>query len=122
MTAVWVSLAGSLGAMTRFVLDGHIKSRHSNEFPWATFIINVSGSIILGFVSGILLTHKGFADSETIIGVGFCGGYTTFSTASFETVRLLERQDYTRAIGNAAGGLVSATLAAAIGFALGQLL
>jgi CrcB protein len=120
MTAIWVALAGSIGAMSRFVLDGHIKARRNHTFPWATLVINVTGSLILGFVSGVLLRHKGFAGIETIIGVGFCGGYTTFSTASFETVRLLERRDYKRAVGSAVGGLLAAVLAAASGVLIGQ--
>ncbi len=120
MTALWIALAGSVGAMSRFVLDGHIKARRNHAFPWATLVINVTGSLILGLVSGVLLKHKSFADIEAIIGVGFCGGYTTFSTASFETVRLLERGDYRRAVGNAAGGLLATVIAAAIGVMVGM--
>lgn len=122
MTPVVIALAGSVGAMSRFVLDGHIKVRYNHAFPWATFIINVTGSFILGLVAGLLLNHHNFDDIETVIGVGFCGGYTTFSTASFETVRLLERRDYRRAFANAAGGLAATIMAAAIGMMTGQYL
>lgn len=121
MIAVFVALAGSLGAMTRFVLDGHIRAKYNHTFPWATFVINVTGSFLLGVVSGVLVNHHGFTAVETIIGIGFCGGYTTFSTASFETVRLLERRDYTRALGNAAGGLLATIVAAAVGVVVGAL-
>lgn len=122
MTPIFIALAGSLGAMSRFVLDGHIKARYDHTFPWATFIINVTGSFILGVVTGILLKHHNFDDIEAIIGVGFCGGYTTFSTASFETVRLLERREYARAIANAVGGLIATIAAAAIGLVIGECL
>ena len=117
----YIALAGSLGAVCRFVLDGHIKTRYKHFFPWATFVINVSGSLILGTVSGILLKHHGFASAEAIIGTGFCGGYTTFTTASFQTVRLLEERRYSAALlGNTLGTLLAACLAAGIGIALGM--
>jgi CrcB protein len=120
MNAVAVALAGSLGAISRFVLDGHIRARYSQNFPWATLIINITGSFVLGCLSGALLHHHDLTNVETVIGMGFCGGYTTFSTASFETVRLLERREYGRAIANAAGSLGATIAAAAIGVMLGQ--
>lgn len=122
MNPIFIALAGSLGAMSRFVLDGHIKAWRNHTFPWATLIINVSGSLVLGFMSGLLIHHHDFTSIEAVVGVGFCGGYTTFSTASFETVRLLERRDYKRAVGNAAGGLVVTVLAAALGFGMATLM
>jgi len=120
MTPLLTAVAGSAGAVVRFVLDGHIRARYNHPFPWATFYINVSGSLLLGIASGALLAHKGFTNAEVIIGTGFCGGYTTFSTASFETVRLLERREYARAAWNAAGGLLATVAAAAVGIALGR--
>ena len=122
MTPIFVSLAGSLGAVTRFLVDSRIRAKYNQVFPWATLVINISGSFILGIAVGILLKHKGFTTVEAIVGAGFCGGYTTFSTASFETVRLLERKQYSAAISYAAGGLVLAGLAATIGLVIGQLL
>jgi CrcB protein len=122
MTPIYVSLAGSVGAITRFLVDSRIRAKYNQVFPWATLTINISGSLILGIAVGILLKHKGFTTIEAIIGAGFCGGYTTFSTASFETVRLLERKQYGAAISYAAGGLALASIAATIGLLIGQLL
>lgn len=121
MMPIVLSFAGSFGAVSRFVLDGHIRLKYDHSFPWATLVINATGSLLLGVLSGVLLKHKGFTDTETIIGIGFCGGYTTFSTASFETVRLLERRKYISATGQAVGGLLLTVAAASIGIALGQL-
>lgn len=121
MMALWVALAGALGAICRFALDGYIKTRYSHVFPWATCIINVSGSFVLGVASGILLQHPGFNGAYTIVGAGFCGGYTTFSTACFETVRLLERQQYKMAAGNALGQVAIGVAAAALGVIVGCL-
>jgi CrcB protein len=120
MTPVLIALAGSLGAMTRFVLDGHIKVRYNSPFPWATFIINVTGSFVLGLASGVLLHHHGFSTAEAVTGIGFCGGYTTFSTASFETVRLFEKRNYKAAFGNAAGSLLAVLVAASLGLLFGS--
>lgn len=121
MTALYISLAGSLGAVLRFMIDGHIKHAFRHGFPWATLLINTTGSLLLGLVTGILINHRGFASNEAIIGIGFCGGYTTFSTASFETVRLLEQHRFRRASLQAIGGLASAVLAAGVGLYIGQL-
>jgi len=89
MMVVWVACAGSLGAVARFVVDGAIRHRRNTEFPWATVMINVTGSLILGFLVGVVLFHGAPREIQVIAGVGFCGGYTTFSTASMETIRLL---------------------------------
>ncbi|HUB93661.1 MAG TPA: fluoride efflux transporter CrcB [Verrucomicrobiae bacterium] len=94
MIAIWVSLAGGVGAVARFVLDGHIRSRDHRRYtlPWGTTLINASGSLVLGVLTGLVLYHHTSASLKLILGTGFCGGYTTFSTASFETVRLFEER------------------------------
>lgn len=118
MTTVWIALAGSAGAMARFVVDGAIKHRRTSPFPWATLAINVSGSFLLGVLTGAVLFHDAARDLELILGVGFCGGYTTFSTASFETVRLIQNQHYTTAAANAFGSLLITLAAAGAGMAI----
>ena len=119
MIGVVVALAGSAGAVSRFVLDGHLRTRYDRHFPWATAIINISGSLLLGVIAGVLLKNTGMTSLEAIIGTGFCGGFTTFSTSSFEAVRLIERRDWKRAIGVIFGVLVLSLVAAAGGIALG---
>jgi CrcB protein len=120
MIAMYVALAGSLGAICRFIIDGHIRAALNTTFPWATLCINVSGSFILGIVTGVALRTPGATILVAIVGAGFCGGYTTFSTASFETVRLLERRAYRAAFENMAGGASATVVAAFIGIVLGQ--
>jgi CrcB protein len=115
---LWVSLAGALGAVSRVALDGAIRGRSKSEFPWSTLAINVTGSFVLGLVTGLLLFRHDPTNLKLIVGTGFCGGYTTFSTTSFESVRLIERGHYRSAIGNAAGTLVVCMGAAAIGLAV----
>ena len=115
MITLWVSLAGAMGAVSRFVLDGLLRQRCSASFPWATVLINVSGSLLLGILTGLVLFRGSPGDVKLIIGTGFCGGYTTFSTAMFETVRLAQRDSLWRALANGLGTLGLALAAGAIG-------
>ncbi|CAN5437518.1 hypothetical protein BH11ACT1_BH11ACT1_00720 [soil metagenome] len=115
MTLLLVALLGGLGAATRFVVDGLIRGRWSQVFPLATVLINVSGSALLGLLAGALAYHSLPTTVYLVAAVGFCGGYTTFSTAMVETVRLAQSGDYRRAAANALGTLVLAVAAAALG-------
>lgn len=113
--------AGGLGAAARLVLDGLVRSRIQTAFPVGTALINVTGSLLLGFVTGLALSHALPEEWHLVLGTGFLGGYTTFSTASFETVRLLQAARYRAAVGNGLGTLVGAAAAAALGLWLGSL-
>ncbi len=108
-------LAGGVGAVCRFVVDGEIKARVGDRFPWGTLIINVSGSFALGVLTGLALNHGAPSDVRNVLGVGFCGGYTTFSTASFETVRLAHRGSPWLAATYTAASASLALAAAALG-------
>lgn len=91
MTALWVALAGGLGAGARFVLDGLLTEHSSRSLPIATLIINVLGSFLLGVITG-WAAQDGLTIVRAVAGVGFLGGFTTFSTASVELVRLLHAE------------------------------
>lgn len=119
MIVVWVALAGGLGAVARFVLDGLVRTRVSASFPVGTVLVNVTGSFVLGVVTGLVLAHAAPDALRLLLGTGFCGGYTTFSTASFETVRLVEQQRLGLALLNAAGTMVGTVCVAALGLWLG---
>jgi CrcB protein len=116
-----VALAGGLGATCRLVLDGILKARVRVAYPLGTTVINISGSFLLGLVTGLVITHILPSEWRAIIGVGFIGGYTTFSTASFETVRLAQEGRYGAAFSNGFGMLAGALLAAGLGLWLGGL-
>ncbi|WP_375474832.1 fluoride efflux transporter CrcB [uncultured Jatrophihabitans sp.] len=118
MIAVWISLAGGLGAVARLVVDGAIRERWSATFPIATFAINVSGSLLLGVLTGLVLFRHSPTDLAHIAGTGFCGGYTTFSTASFETVRLVQRGATSWAVLYGVGSVLTTVGAAGLGLAL----
>ncbi|MDO3401912.1 fluoride efflux transporter CrcB [Mycolicibacterium neoaurum] len=121
MMVFWVACAGSLGAVSRFVVDGAVRHRRSTEFPWATVLINVTGSLLLGFIVGMVLFHGVPRELQLIVGVGFCGGYTTFSTASVETIRLMQRGKHWAGALNAVGTLLITVAAAAAGMAVAAL-
>ncbi len=125
MAALWViaamSVAGGVGAGCRFVVDGLVKARVHVAYPIGTTIINVTGSFLLGLVTGLALAHALPQEWRLILGTGFLGGYTTFSTASLETVRLAQEGRWRASALNAFGMLVGSMLAAALGLWLGGL-
>jgi CrcB protein len=118
-----VALAGAVGAGTRFVLDGVVRARRRSDSRWSdlpfgTPFINVTGSLVLGLLAGLVLFHGIPSAWQVIAGTGFCGGYTTFSTASFETIRLIQDRRTTFAAINAVGTLALSLVAAGAGLAL----
>ncbi|MDN4613582.1 fluoride efflux transporter CrcB [Leifsonia sp. F6_8S_P_1B] len=116
-----VAVGGGLGAVARLVLDGFVNSRVRVSFPLGTTVINVTGSFLLGLVTGLAMVHGLPPEWRAILGTGFLGGYTTFSTASYETVRLAQQRRYRAALFNGVGMLLLALAAAGLGLWLGQL-
>ena len=113
--------AGALGAPARYLVDGAIGDRTEGVFPWGTFVVNATGSFALGLLTGLALYHALPATPKLVLGTGFCGAYTTFSTFSFETVRLIEEGAVNEAVRNSLGTLVVGAAAAAAGHALAAL-
>lgn len=116
-----VALAGGVGAAARFVVDGAVRARTRGELPLGTMVVNVSGSLLLGVLTGLGLAHLASDQVVLVLGTGLLGGYTTFSTASVETVRLLQAGRYAASLVASLGMLVAAVAAAGAGLWLGQL-
>ncbi|MHB1923930.1 MAG: fluoride efflux transporter FluC [Acidimicrobiales bacterium] len=114
-----VLIFGAGGAVSRYLLDGFIGSRFPAVLPRGTFLINVTGSLLLGLLTGLVLWGHGPAWSTDVLGTGFCGAYTTFSTFTFESMRLIEDGHYRQAVLNIGGSLVLGLGAAAAGLAVG---
>lgn len=111
MMTLLISVAGGTGALARFITDGMIRRRLGRTYPWGTVIVNISGSLLLGVCTGLLLSHSIDETFFLILSIGFCGGYTTFSAASFETVRLIENKRFGAAFFNAIIVLLVAVMA-----------
>lgn len=121
MILLVIAIGGAIGAPLRFVVDGFVQDRLGAVFPWGTFVINTSGSLLLGLLTGLALNH-GFPDvPKAFLATGFCGAYTTFSTFGYETVRLADDNAGLLAGANALGSLAAGLAAAAAGFSLAAL-
>ena len=114
--------AGALGPPLRLLVDGAVQARTLGAFPWGTLVVNATGSLLLGFLAGLALYH-GLGDTpKLLVGSGFCGTFTTFSTFSYETVRLMEEGAHREALRNITGTLVVGILSATAGIALASAL
>ena len=122
MTILLLTLAGAAGAAMRFILDSLLRPKVPTPLPLSTMAINVSGSLLLGVLAGAVLTARAPAEWQTILGTGFLGGYTTFSTASVETIRLIQSRRSGLAVIYSLGTLTLSLAAAATGIGLGRLL
>jgi CrcB protein len=111
-------VAAGIGAPLRYLVDGWVHERAHGAFPWGTFLVNVTGSALLGLLAGLGLYHDLGATTRTVIGTGGLGAYTTFSTLTYDTVRLADQGDVTDAALNAGASLLVGLLAAAAGLAL----
>jgi CrcB protein len=114
-----VAVGGFVGAPSRYLLDRAINRRIESDLPWGTFLVNVSGSFVLGLLTGLSLGNHLSPLANAMLGTGFCGAYTTFSTFTFETLRLLEVGQFLEAALNAGVSLVVGLLGAAAGLAIG---
>jgi CrcB protein len=114
-TLLLVSFASALGAPVRYLLDRFIQSRHERVLPWGTWTVNVTGALLLGLLVGIAREHAVSEAFVTALGAGFLGSYTTFSTFTWETVRLVEDGAYLGATLNVVLTLVVGLGAAVVG-------
>ena len=115
-TAVAIAVAGALGALARYGLEGLVSRRLPGAFPWGTFVVNVSGAFVLGFIFTVMTEHLTAAPwIRGAITIGFLGAYTTFSTLSFETYRLAEDGALGIAAANAFGSLAAGLAAVYLG-------
>jgi fluoride exporter len=115
MSWVLISLMGGFGAAARFAVDGWVREKWANVLPVATLVVNVTGSLLIGLLAGGALYHGWGGDWLVALTVGFCGGYTTFSTAMVETVRLAQAGQTRRAVAVVVGSLLLTVGAAALG-------
>jgi CrcB protein len=116
-----VALASGAGAVCRYLLDQLVQRRSQRSFPWGTLAVNVSGSLLLGLVTGLALHHGLPAGPTVVLSAGFAGGYTTLSTWAWETLALAESGALLAAAANVLLSLAVGLAAAAAGLGLAGL-
>ncbi|MFD7703499.1 fluoride efflux transporter CrcB [Streptomyces caelestis] len=107
MNWLYVMLGGMVGAPLRYLTDRAVQSRHDSVFPWGTFTVNVAGSMVLGLLTGAAAAGAADPRLQLFLGTGLCGALTTYSTFSYETLRLAG----TGARGHAAVNVVASVVA-----------
>ena len=118
-TAIAIGVGAFFGAISRYGISVWIGPAVGTGFPWATFLINVSGSFLLGLLMRAFSDAGGAGDLRAMATTGFCGGYTTFSAFSFELVLLLQNGHRSTAVVYALASMISAPLACWAGYLLG---
>jgi CrcB protein len=115
-----IGLGGILGANARYLVAGWATHRFGLEFPWGTFLINISGCFVLGLFMAYMLRHPTYHYSRLFFAVGFLGAYTTFSTFSVEALQLVQNGRVFSALTYMIGSAVIGLFGAWIGFLLGK--
>jgi CrcB protein len=121
---LWVAIGGALGSVGRYWVSGFVAERFGETFPWGTILINVTGSFIIGAFAaftdpdGRVLATPGF---RQFFMIGICGGYTTFSSFSLQTLRLAQDREWLYAGGNVILSVVLCLVAVWLGYLLGSI-
>lgn len=117
--AIWVGVMviGGLGSVARFMVDRAVARRAARSFPFGTLTVNITGAVLLGFITGLALSHQ----AALLAGTAFVGAYTTFSTWMLETQRLTEERQVWPAVANIVASVVLGVAAAAAGQAIAGL-
>jgi CrcB protein len=119
MSILMVALGGALGSVLRYLLGGAV-NRATHLFPAGTFTVNVLGSVLVGLLTGLVMNTQTHPQIRPALIVGFCGGFTTFSTFSMETVALVNGGQALTALVYALASLVACVAGAALGFIAGR--
>ena len=117
---LWVGVGGFIGANARYLIGAWVGTRMGSAFPYGTFVINISGSFILGVIMGLVEVRTLSPSFRLAAGVGFVGAYTTFSTFTYETIRLVEDGSSLLALTNVFGSLLIGLAATIAGLATGR--
>ncbi|MFF4409156.1 fluoride efflux transporter CrcB [Streptomyces sp. NPDC001262] len=122
MSWLLVIMGAVVGAPARYLTDRAVQRRHDTVFPWGTFTVNVIGCLILGLVTGAVAAGAASSHVQLLLGTGLCGALTTYSTFSYETLRLAEDGARFLAVANVLGSVVAGLGAVFTGTALAHAL
>jgi fluoride exporter len=117
-----VALGGAIGSAARYLVGAFVANRFGPDFPWGTFIVNVSGSFFIGVILSLVGGGQLPAGARLFLVVGVMGGYTTFSTYSNETLQLVQGGEVGAAMFNALGQVVAGFIGVYLGVVLGRVL
>ena len=123
---LWVAIGGALGSMARYGCNGLISAKFGESFPWGTVLVNIAGSFLIGFL-GAIAGAEGRLDSQTrafttqFFMVGVCGGFTTFSSFSLQTLNLIRDGEFLYAAGNVLLSVALCLLGVWLGYLAGSL-
>lgn len=120
MTVLLIALGAAVGAPLRYLTDRAVQARHTSAFPWGTFAVNVVACLVLGAVTGAVLAGAGSGSAQALVGTGFCGALSTYSTFSYETLRLAETGRRGTAAANMVGSVVAGYAAVVLGLAVAR--
>jgi CrcB protein len=113
-----VVLGATVGAPLRYLTDRAVQARHDSLFPWGTFVVNLGGCLVLGLLTGAASAGAAGPRLQLLLGTGLCGALTTYSTFSYETLRLTEAGSALYAAVNVVASVVAGPAAAFAGFSL----
>jgi CrcB protein len=123
--SLWVLLGSALGGMGRYALSGFIARRIGEIFPWGTLLVNISGGFVIGLAAAAVAPGAAVPGDPTVrqlVMTGLCGGYTTFSSFTLQTLSLARGGDRGRALANIVGSVGLCLIAVWAGYALGATL
>lgn len=116
-----IAVGAAAGGVSRFYLASAVQQRMGASFPWGTLLINLTGSLLLGFLIRYALASPAVSlEVRAMLTTGFCGGYTTFSTYSYETAIMLEEGQFGRAAAYSLGSVLLALLGTFAGFMIAR--
>jgi len=125
MAYVWLAIGGALGSVARFWFSGLVARHFGETFPWGTLLVNISGSFVIGFFAALAEPEGRWLASPAVrhfVMVGICGGYTTFSSFSLQTLNLVRDREWLYAGGNVLLSVVLCLVGVWLGYILGALL
>ncbi|GAA1372446.1 fluoride efflux transporter CrcB [Streptomyces beijiangensis] len=122
MNWLFVVLGAAIGAPLRYLADRSVQKRHDTVFPWGTFTVNLSGCLVLGLLTGAATAGAASSQVQLFLGTGLCGALTTYSTFSYETLRLVEGGARFYAVANVAVSVVAGLGAVYMGVGVAEAL
>jgi fluoride exporter len=122
---LWIAIGSALGGVARYACSRTVALRYGETFPWGTLSVNVIGSLVIGFVAALSGPDSRVMispNARTFLMVGLCGGFTTFSSFSLQTLELFRNRDFGEAFGNILLSVAACMAAVAIGYIAGAAL